>query len=48
MVNSNWNDISMDCANANKRMKDILLYLKTMGITKNLENLLKIHKINVV
>ena len=40
-----WNEIESDFENPTKKMKELLVSLKNMGITKNLETLLKKHKI---
>lgn len=49
LLHSKWtsNEISPDIEyeNPHKKMKEVLLCLKNMGITKNLENLLKQYKI---
>jgi len=46
LIHNNWVDISIDFTNPNKKMKDLLLCLKNMGITKYLETLLKENKID--
>jgi hypothetical protein len=46
LIHNNWNEISIDFNNPNKKMKDLLLCLKNMGITKYLETLLKENKID--
>ena len=52
MLHSKWtnNEISpdIDYENPHKKMKEVLLCLKNMGITKNLESLLKQYKIEYV
>jgi len=45
LIYNNWNDVSLDYNNPNKKMKELLTCLKNMGITKFLENLLKTYKI---
>ena len=45
LINSNWNDIYIDFNNPTKKMKELLLCLKNMGITKSLESLLKDYNI---
>ena len=45
LIYSNWNDVSLDYNNPNKKMKELLICLKNMGITKFLETLLKTYKI---
>lgn len=46
LIHNNWNEVSIDFINPNKKMKDLLLCLKNMGITKYLENLLQENKID--
>ena len=48
LIHNNWDDVSIDFSNPNKKMKDLLLCLKNMGITKYLETLLKENKIDFV
>lgn len=48
LIYSNWNDLSLDFNNPTKKMKEILMFLKNMGITKSLESLLKEYKIEFV
>ena len=48
LIQSNWNEISLDFNNPTKKMKELLLCLKNMGITKALESLLKEYKIEFV
>ena len=45
LIYNNWNDVSLDYNNPNKKMKELLTCLKNMGITKYLESLLKTYKI---
>jgi len=45
LLHSNWDDLEDDYNNPNKKMKELLICLKNLGITKNLEELLKTHKI---
>jgi hypothetical protein len=40
-----WNEIESEYDNSSKKMKELLICLKNMGITKNLEILLKKYKI---
>ena len=40
MIYNNWNEKSIDYNKANDKMKTLLITLKSIGITKNLENLL--------
>ena len=46
MMYVNWDEISLDCSNPTKKIKELLLLLKNNGITKNLENLLKTYEID--
>jgi hypothetical protein len=48
LLYSNWEDLVDDFNNPNKKMKELLICLKNLGITKNLESLLKAHKIEYV
>ena len=48
LVNSTWEDSSLDFNNPEKKMKELLICLKNMGITKFLESLLKEFKIDFV
>ena len=48
LINNNWNDFSIDYNNPTKKMKDLLLCLKNMKITKYLETLLQEYKIEFV
>jgi hypothetical protein len=47
-IYNNWSDNSLDYNNATKKMKDLLTCLKNMGITKNLETILKTFKIEYI
>ena len=47
-IYNNWSDSSLDYNNATKKMKDLLTCLKNMGITKNLETILKNFKIEFI
>ena len=40
-----WDEIESEYDNSSKKMKELLVCLKNMGITKNLETLLKKYKI---
>lgn len=44
-INNNWEDKSIDYTNPKMRMKEALVYLKNMGITNNLENILSKYQI---
>jgi hypothetical protein len=46
LINNNWDDKSIDYINPKMRMKEALVYLKTMGITNNLENILTKYQID--
>jgi len=48
LLNNNWKDLVDDFNNPDKKMKELLISLKNLGITKNLENLLQFHKIEYV
>jgi hypothetical protein len=48
LIHSNWNDLSLDFSTPGKKMKELLIFLKNMGITKALESLLKEYKIEFV
>jgi hypothetical protein len=48
IIYNNWSDTSLDYNNATKKMKDLLTCLKNMGITKNLETILKTYKIEYI
>jgi hypothetical protein len=48
LLHNNWEDLEDDFNNANKKMKELLICLKNLGITKNLEGLLKTHKIEYI
>jgi len=48
LIHSNWHDLSLDFSTPGKKMKELLLFLKNMGITKSLESLLKEYKIEFV
>jgi hypothetical protein len=48
LINNSWNDLSIDFNNPTKKMKDLLLCLKNMKITKYLETLLQEYKIEFV
>jgi hypothetical protein len=48
ILNNNWDDLVDDFNNPNKKMKELLICLKNLGITKNLESLLKVHKIEYI
>lgn len=43
-----WNEIESEYDNSSKKMKELLICLKNMGITKNLEILLKKYKIEFI
>ena len=45
LLYNNWKDLVDDFNNPNKKIKELLICLKKLGITKNLEVLLKTHKI---
>jgi hypothetical protein len=45
LLYSKWDEVMLDYNNANVKLKELLIYLKNNGITKNLESLLKLHKI---
>ena len=45
LLYSNWTDIVDDYNNPTIKLKELLICLKKLGITKNLESLLKTHKI---
>lgn len=45
LLYNNWKDLVDDYNNPTKKMKELLICLKKLGITKNLEILLKTHKI---
>lgn len=47
-IYNNWSDNSLDYNNATKKMKDLLTCLKNLGITKNLETILKTFKIEFI
>jgi len=48
LLNNNWKDLVDDFNNPDKKMKELLISLKNLGITKNLENLLQSHKIEYI
>ena len=48
LLNNNWKDLVHDFNNPDKKMKELLISLKNLGITKNLENLLQFHKIEYI
>jgi hypothetical protein len=48
LLNNNWKDLVDDFNNPDKKMKELLISLKNLGITKNLENLLQFHKIEFI
>jgi hypothetical protein len=48
LIHSNWHDLSLDFSTPGKKMRELLLFLKNMGITKSLESLLKEYKIEFV
>jgi hypothetical protein len=48
LLNNNWKDLVDDFNNPDKKMKELLISLKNLGITKNLENLLQTHKIEYI
>jgi hypothetical protein len=48
LLNNNWKELVVDFNNPDKKMKELLISLKNLGITKNLENLLQFHKIEYV
>jgi len=48
LINNSWNDLSIDFNNPTKKMKDLLVCLKNMKITKYLETLLQEYKIEFV
>ena len=48
LLNNNWKDLVHDFNNPDKKMKELLISLKNLGITKNLENLLQSHKIEYI
>ena len=48
LLNNNWKDLVDDFNNPDKKMKELLISLKNLGITKNLENLLQFHKIEYI
>ena len=45
LLYSKWDEVMLDYNNPNVKLKELLIYLKNIGITKNLESLLKLHKI---
>lgn len=46
LLYSKWNEIQIEYSNPSTKLKDLLIYLKNNGITKNLEHLLKANKID--
>lgn len=48
LLYNNWKDLVDDFNNPDKKMKELLISLKNLGITKNLENLLQFHKIEYI
>ena len=46
-LHNNWKDLVDDFNNPHKKIKELLICLKKLGITKNLEILLKTHKIEI-
>jgi len=48
LLNNNWKELVDDFNNPDKKMKELLISLKNLGITKNLENLLQTHKIEYI
>ena len=48
LLYNNWKDLVDDFNNPDKKMKELLISLKNLGITKNLENLLQSHKIEYI
>jgi len=48
LLNNNWKELVVDFNNPDKKMKELLISLKNLGITKNLENLLQFHKIEFI
>jgi hypothetical protein len=48
LLNNNWKELVVDFNNPDKKMKELLISLKNLGITKNLENLLQSHKIEYI
>jgi len=41
LISNNWNEISIDYEKSDEKMKNLLIILKNLGITKNLESLIK-------
>lgn len=48
LLNNNWKELVDDFNNPDKKMKELLISLKNLGITKNLENLLQSYKIEYI
>lgn len=48
LLYSKWDEVMLDYNNPNVKLKELLIYLKNIGITKNLESLLKLHKIDFI
>jgi hypothetical protein len=48
LLNNNWKELVDDFNNPDKKMKELLISLKNLGITKNLENLLQTYKIEYI
>ena len=48
LLYSKWDEVMLDYNNPNVKLKELLIYLKNIGITKNLESLLKSHKIDFI
>ena len=48
LLYNNWKDLVDDFNNPDKKMKELLISLKNLGITKNLENLLQSYKIEYI
>jgi hypothetical protein len=46
LLYTKWNEVQVDYSNPGTKLKDLLIYLKNIGITKNLEHLLKANKID--
>jgi len=48
LLYSKWDEVMLDYNNPNVKLKELLIYLKNIVITKNLESLLKLHKIDFI